>query len=191
MKRRSAPRKKPTVTDGRSTVQASDVAIAFAKPFEPVLEAVMNVLNRLIRSCRADAAGACGSSAHARRRPCERMRYLNSTGTSVNESTRLAASEMITESDSGENRYLAVPVKRKTGTNTTQIDNVERKVGTATSPRRSTIACSSPLAQADMTLDVLDHHRRVVDENADRQRKAAQRHRVERLAAEIERPEPR
>ena len=61
---------------------------------------------------------------------CERIRYLNSSGTSVNERSRLATSDTITDRDSGENRYLAVPVSRNTGTNTTLIDRVARTVGT-------------------------------------------------------------
>src|ERR1700674_377572 len=64
---------------------------------------------------------------------CEAIRYLNRIGTSVKESTRLAASEMITESDNGENRYLAVPLNENTGTKTTLIDKVARNVGVATS----------------------------------------------------------
>ena len=39
----------------------------------------------------------------------ERIRLAKSTGTSVNDSARLAIRETITESDNGENRYLAVP----------------------------------------------------------------------------------
>ena len=38
------------------------------------------------------------------------------------------------------------------------------------------------LALLEMPVDVLDRHRRVVDQDADRQREAAQRHDVERLA---------
>jgi hypothetical protein len=68
------------------------------------------------------------------------MRYSNSTGTKVNESTRLAQSEMMTESESGEKRYLAVPVRRNTGKNTTLIDSVARNVGRPTSPAPSTMA---------------------------------------------------
>jgi len=39
----------------------------------------------------------------------------------------------MTDSDRGENRYFAVPCSRKTGTNTIQMHNVDKKVGTATS----------------------------------------------------------
>ena len=40
---------------------------------------------------------------------CDRIRNLNITGTSVNERTRLASRDTITDSDIGLNRYLAVP----------------------------------------------------------------------------------
>jgi hypothetical protein len=58
----------------------------------------------------------------------------------VNDSTRLASSETITDTDSGENRYFAVPCSRKTGTNTMQMHSVERNVGVPTSPQPCTMA---------------------------------------------------
>src|SRR5438128_690187 len=61
------------------------------------------------------------------------MRYLNSIGTSVKDNNKLAANEMITESDRGENKYFAVPVSKKTGTNTTLMHKVARNVGSPTS----------------------------------------------------------
>ena len=44
------------------------------------------------------------------------------------------------------------------------------------------IAVSTVLALLEVPVDVLDRHRRVVDQDADRERQAAQRHDVERLA---------
>ena len=41
----------------------------------------------------------------------------------------------------------------------------------------------------EQTIGVLDRHRRIVDENADRERKAPQCHRVDRLAEKIEHDE--
>src|SRR5436190_2224904 len=64
---------------------------------------------------------------------CEAIRYRKSTGTKVNDNSRLAESEIITDSDNGEKRYFAVPVSRNTGTNTTLMDSVESRVGTPTS----------------------------------------------------------
>ena len=58
----------------------------------------------------------------------------------MKDSARLAISEMQTDSDSGENRYLAVPCSRNTGTKTMQMQSVESTVGTATSPQPTMIA---------------------------------------------------
>ena len=66
-----------------------------------------------------------------------------------------------------------------------QMHSVASKVGTPTSPAPSMIASLERLAQADMALDVFDHHRAVVDQDADRERKAAERHGIERLAADV------
>ncbi len=57
----------------------------------------------------------------------------------MKESARLASSAPITDSESGENRYLAVPWSKNTGTNTMQMQSVDRKVGTATSAAPLTI----------------------------------------------------
>ena len=51
----------------------------------------------------------------------------------VKDNARLASSAPMTDKDSGENRYLAVPSSRNTGTNTMQMHSVERNVGIATS----------------------------------------------------------
>jgi len=53
----------------------------------------------------------------------------------VKDSTRLASSDTITDTDNGENRYLAVPCSRNTGTNTMQMHSVDRNVGVPTSPQ--------------------------------------------------------
>ena len=47
----------------------------------------------------------------------------------MNESARLASNESRTASESGEKRYLATPLSRKTGTNTMQMASVDRRVG--------------------------------------------------------------
>ena len=90
-----------------------------------------------MKGLRAALGGCCpGSPLPPRlRRPCTRRASasgtLNSTGTSVKDSTRLASSDTQTDSDSGENRYLAVPCSRNTGTNTMQMHSVASKVGIA------------------------------------------------------------
>ena len=58
-----------------------------------------------MRGCAACSASLCPWCLAA----MDRIRYLNSTGTSVKDSTRLAISAMQTDSDNGENRYFAVP----------------------------------------------------------------------------------
>ena len=68
------------------------------------------------------------------------MRDLNRMGTIVKESARLASSAPITDSDSGENRYFAVPCSKNTGTNTMQMHNVDKNVGIATSLAPTTMA---------------------------------------------------
>src|SRR3984885_12164352 len=97
----------------------------------------MNGLGRL------PVAASLGGSVEWSTGTCERIRYMNSTGTIVNDSTRLASSDTHTDSDKGENRYLAVPCSRNTGTNTIQMHNVESAVGTATSPQPDTMAWRS------------------------------------------------
>ncbi len=71
------------------------------------------------------------------------MSMLNSTGTMVKDSARLASSAPMTDRDNGENRYFAVPCSRKTGTKTMQMHKVDRNVGTATSAAPVTIDCRS------------------------------------------------
>ena len=63
----------------------------------------------------------------------------------VNDSARLASSATITDTDSGENRYFAVPSSRNTGTNTMQMHSVDRNVGVPTSPQPCTIASAEVL----------------------------------------------
>src|ERR1039458_4865231 len=87
----------------------------------------MNGLRRWPSIGALTASPSCGSEV------CERMRYSNSTGTIVKESARLASNDRHTDSDSGENRYFAVPCNRNTGTKTMQMHKVAKTVGMATS----------------------------------------------------------
>ena len=105
--------------------------------FEAGLEAHQNILRR---ACCPPAGAALQS-----RKACTdpRMRMLNSTGTMVKDSARLASSAPMTESESGENRYFAVPCSRNTGTNTMQMHKRRQKCGNrhlAGARRRSTDA---------------------------------------------------
>ena len=69
-----------------------------------------------------------------------------------------------------------------TGTNTMQMQSVETNAGTAICCAPSRIACTSGFLWCEVAVDVLDLDRRVVDEDADGERHAAERHHVERLA---------
>ena len=44
------------------------------------------------------------------------------------------------------------------------------------------MACFERLAHFDMAIDILNHHGRIVDQNADGQRQPAQGHDIDRLA---------
>ena len=156
---------------------------SFAEALEPVLESEMHAPEQMF------GAGAAGAAAGTAAWPPGRApRWSSASGIEqhrhqVKDSTRLASSETHTETDSGENRYLAVPCSRNTGTNTMQMHSVERNVGTPTSPQPLTMA-SSGSRPADVALDVLDHDRAVVHQDADRQGEAAERHGVECLATD-------
>ena len=88
----------------------------------------------------------------------------------------------MTASASGTNRNFATPVRKNIGTNTMQMQSVETNAGTAICCAPSRMACRISLPIAKVALDVFDFHRRVIDQNADRERQAAQRHDVDGLA---------
>ena len=73
-------------------------------------------------------------------------------------------------------------VRKNIGTNTMQMHSVETKAGTAIWSRAVEDRLLERLALLEIAVDVLDRDRRVVDQDADRQRQAAQRHDVDRLA---------
>ena len=73
-----------------------------------------------------------------------------------------------------------------TGKNTMQMVSVAASAGTATWCAPSRIATVSGFPGEPVAVDVLDLDRRVVDQHADRQRQAAQRHQVQRLAGQEE-----
>ena len=87
---------------------------------------------------------------------------------------------------SGVNRNRAAPVSSSTGTNTMQMASVETKAGTAICDAPSSTARTMRLAHGHIAVRVLHLHRRVVHQNADGQREAAQRHRVDRLAEQAQ-----
>ena len=77
--------------------------------------------------------------------------------------------------------YLATPVMKTTGTKTMQMHSVETKAGVAICCAPSRMARMIGLPIARLRLDVLDLDRGVVDEDADGERQAAERHHVEGL----------
>ena len=67
-----------------------------------------------------------------------------------------------------------------------QIESVETSAGIVISSEPFRIAGSTSLPILEVTVDVLDGHRRVVDQNTDGERQAAQGHEVDGLAQRIE-----
>ena len=106
-------------------------------------------------------------------------------GTSVRERKYDAASRTPPPCASGVNRYLAAPVSSSTGTNTMQMASVETKAGSRDLLRAVENRPRQRLSHRQVAVDVLDFHRRVVHQNADRQRQAAQRHHVDGLAQQL------
>ena len=96
---------------------------------------------------------------------------------------RLTSTEVATVSAKGRNHSPAPPPMKATGMNTAMIENV---VAVTASPisavpiARRGHAVGAALHVAD---DVLAHDDRVVDQHADRERQAQQRHEIEREAA--------
>ena len=85
---------------------------------------------------------------------------------------------------SGTNRYFAVPPRKNIGTKTMQMHSVETKAGTAIWCAPSRIASFSdrwfPSSRLRSMFSIVDGG--VVDQDAHRQREAAERHDVDGLA---------
>ena len=85
------------------------------------------------------------------------------------------------------NRYFAGPSRKTTEVNTQLMASVETSVGTAIPAAPCSVAYGSGCAfLGEQAMGVLDGDRGIVDQDADREREAAQRHGVERLAQEVE-----
>jgi hypothetical protein len=78
-----------------------------------------------------------------------------------------------------------------TGANTATIVDVVASTASPISAVPSAAAHSGGLALLEVAMDVLDHHDRVVDEQADREAERQHRHLVEREPQEAERPHRR
>ena len=86
-----------------------------------------------------------------------------------------------TASAMGTNRYRATPLRKNMGTKTMQMASVETSAGVAICAAPSRMACSISLPCFEVAVDVLDLDGGVVDQDADRQRQAAQGHDVDGL----------
>ena len=105
---------------------------------------------------------------------CLRSRYFAIVGTSVRDRMNDQTIADITASASGTNRKRGTPVRKNIGTNTMQMHNSDTKAGVTICSAPSRIACLDFLALLEMPVDVLDRHRRLVDQNAHGERQAAQ-----------------
>ena len=115
----------------------------------------------------------------------------DSTGTSELERRNDAIMAKPTASDSGTKSDRDTPVMKNDGTNTATTDSIASSRGTTTSPLASSTAARDRRAARQVRVDVLDRDRRFVDEDADRQRQAAERHDVDRLTRAPERDDRR
>ena len=141
---------------------------------KPRLEAALEPHQRIARAAAARRlrhACACGCS-----------RYFAIVGTSVRDRMNEQTIANITASAIGTNRKRATPVRKNIGTNTMQMQSSETKAGVTIWSAPSRIDGLDVLALLEMPVDVLDRHGGVVDQDADRERQAAERHDVERLA---------
>ena len=82
----------------------------------------------------------------------------------------------------GVNRYLAVPVSSRTGTNTIQIDSVDTNVGDGDLRGAVEYRADQRLAQSDIAMGILDFDGGVVDQDTDGEREAPEGHHVDGLA---------
>ena len=87
-----------------------------------------------------------------------------------------------TASASGTKRYRATPARKNIGKNTMQIHSVETSAGSAICCAPFEDGRGDVLAHLQVAINVFDLHRRVVDEDAHRQREAAEGHDVDGLA---------
>ncbi len=103
-------------------------------------------------------------------------------GTSVRDRMNDQIIANITASAIGTNRKRDTPVRKNIGTNTMQMQSSETKAGVTICAGAVENGRLDLLALLQMPVDVLDRHRGVVDQDADREREAAERHDVEGLA---------
>ena len=88
----------------------------------------------------------------------------------------------LTASASGTNRNFATPVRKNIGTNTMQMHKRRDESRNRDLLRAIENGLPHLLAHGQVALDVFDFHRRIVHQDADRERQTAERHDVDRLA---------
>ena len=103
-------------------------------------------------------------------------------GTSVRERKYEASIAKTTASASGTKRKRATPERKNIGRKTMQMQSVETSAGTEICAAPSRMASCELVAFFEIALDVFDGDGGVVDEDADGEREAAERHDVDRLA---------
>ena len=108
-------------------------------------------------------------------------------GTRVRDSRYDVSIANTTASASGVNRNFATPVSSTTGKNTMQIESVPTKVGVAICDGAVENRGQQRLVHRVVAMDIFDLDRGVIDQHPDRERDSAERHRVDRLAGQLER----
>ena len=113
----------------------------------------------------------------------------HSTGTIVTATNSDIVSENMTTIESCLKRMLETPVRKRSGTNTAMCVSVDARIADQTSSLPSMAACmrSLPCSMcrkvfSSTTIDGVDDH-------ADAERQPAERHRVQRVAGEVEQRE--
>ena len=116
--------------------------------------------------------------------------FEQSTGTSVTATNSDIASEKITTTDSCRNMMLEMPVRKSSGTNTAMCVRIDARIADQTSSLPSIDAGHPVLAVCSMCRNVFSSTTiDGVDDHADAERQAAERHRVQREAGEVEQRE--
>ena len=141
--------------------------VALGLAVEPAVEPVERARDR----GSAALLGTCGSG-----------QYAESIGSSENDTNSDTSTAHAIVSANGANHCPAMPPMNAIGTNTATIENVvaatARPISSVPFARRGEVV----LAHLDVPDDVLAHDDGVVDQDADRERQAEQRHRVQREA---------
>ena len=112
-----------------------------------------------------------------------------STGTMVTATKSDMSSENITTTDSWTKSTLETPVRKSSGTNTAMCVRIDARIADQTSSLPSMRGLHAGLALFHVSEGVLEDDDRGVDDHADTERQASERHRVQREAREVEQGE--